>query len=125
MTEPNSMVNLNKREIAVFNQVVSVALGGKRCPTKAELHSGLTSRLAYKGYLRIEVGARNYRVITILFGPMRGLSTFRPEGFNPHMIVDAGGIRRIGEKPKAVITNIERRGPPSAPRPLTREELER
>jgi hypothetical protein len=75
-----------------FEMLERIALAGDRCPTAGTdgLTSQLTSDLARRGDLRIDVYAKNYRVITILTGPNAGRHTALPANpkLKPYLTVE-------------------------------------
>jgi hypothetical protein len=86
----------------VFALVERAAVEGRRCPTSDEIGLAMrgadvrgmgpvsvTTRLARAGRLRVEVFAKNYRVITILDGAHAGKSTARhPRYTKPYRVID-------------------------------------
>lgn len=78
------MVELNKKEKALFDILEAAAVAGERCPTNPELRdlvgSPTTSDLARKGFITVEVYALNWRVVTIIHGAHAGKCTKR----SPH-----------------------------------------
>lgn len=110
-----------------FALIESAAAAGERCPQSgiyghSALTSTVTTALANAGRIRIEIYAWNFRVAEILTGPHAGKRTAAsPTGQKPWKIIDANGTRtRRGGG--ADVRNSSR-AQPSAPRPLTREEL--
>lgn len=109
-----------------FALLQSAAIAGDRCPQAgihgfSSLTSAVTTALAHAGRIRIEIYAWNFRVIEILTGPHAGKRTAPgPNGQKPWKIIDANGTRT-----RRGTVNFGRQGrsQPSAPRPLTREEL--
>jgi len=63
-----------------FAVVEAAAAQGLRCPTRKEAVAfhNRASELAWQGFIKVEVYARNYRVVTILVGPYAGKSTKPP-----------------------------------------------
>lgn len=115
---------------AILNQafaaIEAAAVAGERCPVTARegiegLPNGATTALARKGRIRIEVYAKNWRVAEILKGPNAGKRTKAPPNpeWRPYLTMGVETIRT--ERDDAPRTASS----PSAPRTLSREELER
>lgn len=109
-----------------YEAILSAAVAGTRCPQDSRegvpgLPTGAIAPLVRAGRLRIEVYAKNWRVAEILQGPHAGARTqeppFRHSG--PYLIRDAAGSRLTG-RPR--LAPVKRSGP-SAPRPLSLQEL--
>jgi len=88
------MAMKNKRIDAeqAFSLLVGVALAGERCPKAGTdgITSQLTSDLARRGHIRIDVYPHNYRVITILTGPNAGIATKPPTDpkWKPYLTIE-------------------------------------
>lgn len=106
---------------AAFAELEQAAVKGLRCFTG---RSKITTALAREGRISVEVYAKNFRRVTILMGPHAGKQTASPENPNwrPYLVV--GLDSRRAERPLSIAAN-QQRGQPSAPRPLTDEELNR
>lgn len=105
----------------------AAAVAGVRAPqgrgdSPIGLRSADTTALALAGRIRVEIYAWNWRVIEILVGPNAGKRTLAaPHGQKPWKIIDQhGSITRCG-----FVRTAGSASQPSAPRPLTRAELER
>jgi hypothetical protein len=63
-----------------YQAILDSAVKRERCPENGErgLSSGIVRRLANDGLIKVEVFARNYRVVTILTGPHKGKRTKAP-----------------------------------------------
>lgn len=104
-----------------FALIEAAAANGDRCPQASPhgpIHpSTAPADLARAGRIRIEIFTLNWRVATVLEGPHKGKRTAAcPHGGSgkPYKVITADGVSshtRMGMQP------------PSAPRPLTREEL--
>lgn len=91
-----------------FGLIVEAALNGERCPQVepyGPIIQNALRRMNALGWVSWDVGYRSFRVAKILIGEHAGKVTAP----NPHV--------PVGMTPWMP--------PPSAPRPLTREELER
>lgn len=102
--------------------VEAAAAAGERCPANYTpgMPHGALPELARQGKVRVKIYALNYRVVEILTGPHAGKQTAPPppQYRRPFKIIDAAGARTLrGGEPS--------RRQPSAPRALTREELDR
>lgn len=106
-----------------FAILESAAVAGKRCPQRGEhgLSSTDTTSLAHAGRIFVEIFAWNFRSITILTGPHAGKMTApAPQGQRAWKTIDVNGTHtRRG----TTQSGLSKRQQPSAPRPLTREEL--
>ncbi len=87
------------RDETLFERFEQAAISGERCPTMGQLRdegyvdsSKSAQRLADSGAIRIEVYARNYRVIEIKLGPHEGRRTAPPpnEWHEPYYVREAG-----------------------------------
>jgi len=100
-----------------FALLEATALKGERCPQNkpfGPIESTVLTEMYRRGMIMGEIYQANWRVITLLVGENAGESTARfPGAGKPY--------RTIGQTP----TRQQSRPRPSAPRPLTREELER
>ena len=104
----------------LFQRLCDCAIRGERCPTADQL-AGLPppSELAHAGKIRIEVFARNWRVVTILTGPHAGKSTMRDpagvRGAKPYRVIDGSSLTTRGSIPPE-----QRRAPwkPGDPKPV-------
>lgn len=104
-----------------FATIERAAVAGERCPVTARegtagLPPGATTALAKASRIRVEVYAKNYRVVQILTGQHAGKRTMEPPspGWQPYRIVDHKGATQL---------RTARLGAPSAPRPLRANEL--
>jgi hypothetical protein len=103
-----------------FRILVAAALKGERCPQRkpyGPLDTSAVTEMYRLGWIKGEIYAFNWRRITIMVGPHAGKTTASfPGAGKPY--------RTIGMVPAP---QSRRPGPaaPSAPRPLTAEELER
>jgi hypothetical protein len=108
---------------ACFDKLEASAIANERCPQNDTfgVTSYLVGELARAGDIEVEVYADNWRVVRILTGPAAGKHTQMPSAPGPvkrRLNKDGSfGNRRI-----AVLKS--RRREPSAPRPLSREELD-
>lgn len=87
-------MELEPREKRVFDELVTAALEGRRCPTNTELRAknGEIGVLARAGHIRSEVYERNYRVIEITHGEHKGKRTAEhPKGYKPYRVLDSNG----------------------------------
>jgi hypothetical protein len=118
----------------VFKQIEAAAIAGERCPLAGEIDGGstATTRLAREGRIFIEVFPHNWRVATMLVGPHKGKKTAPPRdpAWKPYLAVDKETLRLnrdSGSVQWSKSARIEEatRSQPSAPRTLTRDELER
>jgi hypothetical protein len=107
-----------------FALLVECAVKGERCPITSgpDQHPLLiheqVSMLARAGRIRVETSGRNFRQITILTGPHAGKKTAPNPNANARIFRTMDG--------SGVVSNTAAGGyQPSAPRPLTREELSR
>lgn len=73
---------MTPKAAAGLRSIIAAALAGQRCPTNETMENpngtiwqGATTELARAGHIKIEIYAKNYRVVTILKGPHAGLST--------------------------------------------------
>jgi hypothetical protein len=109
---------------AAFARLERCAAAGERCPLNGTqgMDSTISATLAREGRIEVEVFARNFRRVRILTGPHAGAMTAGPAraGAKPYVIVNTQTIRH--EKPYGYRPSRARRKP-SAPRPLTAEEL--
>lgn len=78
-----------------FATLVVAAIAGQRCPVAARegvlgLPSGVTGKLARDGKIKVEVYAKNYRVVEILVGPHAGKRTKAPPSIDwkPYRVID-------------------------------------
>lgn len=98
-----------------FAFLVHVACRGERCPAGkpyGPLVPAVMSALAHAGRIRIEIFAHNWRVVTIMEGPLMGRSTMAsPRGGLPYRTVFLDHIAVRGNR---VMT---RRGAGSRPQP--------
>jgi hypothetical protein len=113
-------VALSEREEFVFQLLVDAAVEGKRCPVADAIDRAmslaghgygatLVPALADAGRIRIEVGGKNWRVVTICDGPHAGAATARPPGgrsFEPYVVIEPGGRRSY---PKRAADRARRR----------------
>ena len=115
-----------------FDALVAVALKGERCPVrgpigevgKSRIPPDAVAALARAGRIRIAIYIHNWRVVTILDGPHKGKHTALPPGvpLKPYKTIDGGGTRTgRGFTPHGSPNAAQ----PSAPRPLTRDEIKR
>jgi hypothetical protein len=111
---------------STFAVLEAAAIAGERCPMSAPhcadgINGHDVSVLVKTGRVLIEISSRNWRVITILTGPNAGRSTAADPDprSTPHLTVSANG-RTVNREPACRVSTARR---PSAPRPLTREEL--
>jgi hypothetical protein len=117
----------------VYELVERAAIRGERCPQNDELAAVATSgpellrALAKAGRLRIEVSGRNWRTVTILAGPHAGKRTQRDPmgGRHPHITIDGSGTHKVGKWSMPVTRPTSPKQEPSAPRLLTREEIDK
>lgn len=73
-------VTREERLTQCFESILQAALRGDRCPENDTYNVASTycRLLAERGDIKIEVYARNYRVVTILKGPHAGVKTAPP-----------------------------------------------
>lgn len=92
-----------------FEAIVHAVISGQRCPENDTLHVN-TERcrhLALAGRIKVEVFARNYRVVTILDGPHAGKKT-APAPYNvqkPKFVINKDGktvFKMYARAPRAV-----------------------
>lgn len=100
--------------------VTQAAVNGDRCPINGAngFNSLALGALARRGDVRIEVFTLNWRVVTLLTGPHAGKATApcpHNRSRKPYRVIDVSAqpYRQSGAAMRA----------PSAPRPLTKEEL--
>lgn len=105
-----------------FELLEGIAAAGNRCPMSARegregLPVGSTLVLARAGRIKIEIFARNFRRVEILTGPHAGKKTAAPPAHYgpPYKIV---GTETVTNTHASKVS-------PSAPRPLTANELEK
>ncbi len=86
-----------------YEAILAAALNNERCPENQTrgVDTHLCGELARAGRIKIEVFARNFRVVTILTGPHAGLKTAPPpyRVTQPKLIITASGkqiIKRFG-----------------------------
>jgi hypothetical protein len=104
MIRPTSTDLVKAAVLAIFEEA---AVKGERCPSLNALaylleqrgipHSGtgIPPMLAREGKIRIEISAKNWRVVEILRGPHRRKRTPGPPGgAKPWLVVDASGSRK-------------------------------
>lgn len=80
-----------------FEALQRAAVAGARCPLSGSdgVTSDLTAALAKSGRIKIEVYARNYRVVEILDGPNKGKRTrSAPVGHETYKLIDKRGTLR-------------------------------
>lgn len=115
----------------VLNQALALieasAVAGERCPVTARegvegLPAGATTALAREGRIRFEVYAKNWCVAEILKGPNAGKRTKAPPNpeWRPYLTIGVETVRAWRAEHERAPTP----GAPSAPRALSREELE-
>ena len=106
---------------AAFRTLEQAAAGNRRCPANEDIGHGVISALAAAGKIAVEIYGRNFRRVTLLAGPHAGAMTQAPPDatWRPYAITDRNGTRRTG-----FAAQNASRARPSAPRPLTRCELE-
>jgi hypothetical protein len=98
-----------------FAALERAAVAGDRCPVGSGpdanpiVGNGIVGKLCAAGRIQVDVYAHNWRVVTILEGPHKGKTTA------PCPKPGAISYRSL----------VAKRQQPSAPRPLTREELGR
>ena len=89
---------MNHRFNEAFQQLCATAERGERCPFNWQLPHGALPALARAGKIRVEVFAKNWRVVTIMAGPSAGKHTMRdpsmPLGARPYVVIDAGSQTR-------------------------------
>lgn len=110
---------------AAFAEIEAAAAAGTRCPMNytGALAINSVPALARAGRIRILITGHNWRQVDILTGPHAGKSTLPdPLKRKPWKVIDAGGTRVNG---KMVDYGAGQRPKPSAPRTLTRTEIER
>jgi hypothetical protein len=111
-----------------FAYLCELALAGLRCPENHKdtlVRSEVVRLLAEAGRVRVTISGRNWRTVEILTGPHAGKSTKRnPSGSKPHIMTDHNGVHRKGGGLVPTPRRIKRQQP-SAPRLLTRAEIER
>ena len=77
-----TLVVLAGRELALFNELCMRASFGDRCPIAANFVAKKLSvnlkPLALKGVIRVEIYAKNWRVVEILVGSHKGQRTQEP-----------------------------------------------
>ena len=106
-----------------FAVLEHTAIEGGRCPMNEQLGHGAAPALARAGRILIEVYPHNFRRVTILTGPHAGKSTApcpHPK-WRPMKVIGTETRTHLG----TVDRGASQRRQPSAPRPLTREELAR
>jgi hypothetical protein len=78
-----------------FAEIEAAVIKGERCPMNGagNVNSASLGVLARAGRIRIEVSAKNWRVVSILKGPHAGKSTAPPPGPSkpPYVIIGEGG----------------------------------
>jgi hypothetical protein len=99
----------------VFDRLALAASRGERCPLGLDVqsdlirtglpigkqalggHSSATTALAVRGYIRVRVHARNWRVVEIQAGPHAGRETQGPPNhtWRYYLVVDRNGPRRV------------------------------
>lgn len=89
--------------------IVEAVKSGARCPIREALSPLFVGRLVAEGKIRVEVYRHNWRVITLLDGPLKGKSTAPcPVGGEPYYVSGRGRKDRGGRSIDV--------GSPSAPR---------
>lgn len=99
-----------------FALIEQAAIKGERCPQNypfGPLSNNAVGALYDCGWVRAEISGRNFRQITLLVGKHKGQKTAPDPSGRPVWKTISRG-RRVAKTPT-----------PSAPRVLTREELER
>lgn len=107
-----------------FQIIEAAAIKGERCPMGGG-HGGPllapnVTTLAHNGRIKVEISGLNWRTVTILDGPHRGKATApNPDKFRraAYLTIDKHGTFRNGKRINGRVNQ------PSAPRPLTRDEL--
>jgi hypothetical protein len=107
---------------AAFRTLERLAAANRRCPANEEIGHGVISALAAAGKIDVEIYGRNFRRVTLLAGAHAGAATQGPPVaiWRPYAITDRNGTRRTG-----FAAQNTPRARPSAPRPLTPDELGR
>lgn len=118
-----------------FAQLEAAAVAGKRCPFNDEIDGGATAttKLARDQRIFVEVFPHNWRVVTILTGPNKDKKTAPPLNprWKPYLTVGTDTLRKTANGSMMPVEASPRIAPPSkgqqpsAPRTLTRDELER
>ncbi len=100
------------------------AIRGERCPENGTngIEPGVIPALARAGRLRIEISGHNFRRVTLPTGAHAGAATASdPTGAQPWKTIDHCGTFTRGKLVSADAASL--RKAPSAPRPLSREEI--
>lgn len=87
------------RNARVFALLEAAAASGARCPQAFELGqggAGQVSILAHSGKIKVEVFAKNWRVVTILEGSHKGKKTAPPpfKNHGPYLVLDSDGTHK-------------------------------
>jgi hypothetical protein len=126
--------NLKRAMETAFAKIEAAAAAGARCPTQDQIgvHTGAVGELCRAGRIRVEVYAHNWRVAEILDGPHKGKRTAPPPNpaWKPYLVCGIETTRQHRDNGQARVNATARIGEaertqPSAPRALSREELER
>jgi hypothetical protein len=117
----------SERIEATFAVLEAAAIAGKRCPMSSRyadkgINSDDVAALTAAGRIFIEISSRNWRRVTILTGPNKGKST-APNPDPKATVYQTVGVEGHKISGKLVDHETHKRPKPSAPRPLTREEL--
>lgn len=112
----------------IFATLEHAAVMGERCPENgtAGFDSDDLYELAQAGRIRVEVFGLNWRVVTLLTGRYAGRSTQAcpHKSKRPWRVTDATGTHYPLQEERQQAAAPTTRRQPSAPRPLTREEIE-
>jgi hypothetical protein len=117
----------SERIEATFAVLEAAAVAGERCPMSSQYPGGSLNKdhvaaLAAAGRIFIEISSRNWRRVTILTRPNKGKST-APNPDPKASVYQTVGMEGHKINGKLVDHKTLKRPMPSAPRPLTREEL--
>lgn len=109
---------------ATFARLERIAIAGERCPMRDELTTAEAASiglLARAGRIFVEIYNKNWRVVTLLTGQHKGKCTLAcPTGGSPYLTV--GVVTKRGGR---IVVGNEKRSEPSAPRALSRAEVEK
>jgi hypothetical protein len=97
-----------------FDDIVRAALRGERCPENntQQVNTARCRQLAAAGRIKIEVYARNFRVVTLLTGPHAGKKTAPPpyKVQKPKLVITKDGkriFRMFSRQPKAIQRSLQ------------------
>lgn len=89
-----------------FLALEHAAVNGLRCPQndyvvaerhRQGVHADLVGVLAREGFIKVEIFAQNWRVVTMLKGEHQGKQTKPPPYYMryPYQVIDRDGSRRV------------------------------